>query len=274
MKTHPFTRPTVIAAVEFLRSMLSQAQFDMLLVRLGLDNEIQLGESKSVPKKAALLASAVTRDATRVIDTIDGPLTLAEATVRSAVDALAMGYEIQEQGRFLRGLALDGYTVTWDENPPKPVLRASLPAEVDLPAADDELHQLLRQANFSTSWGHLDQAIDAHTRGDWAAANSQIRTFLEGLLNEISSSLDPQARSSENHRAYLAARGFLSKARNEWTDDGKNYINGLFKMLHTDGSHPGCVRTLVNSCRLSTHVRDAPHLRNAAHVRNAARAGR
>ena len=27
--------------------------------------------------------------------------------------------------------------------------------------------------------------------------------------------------------------------RNEWTQDGKNYINGLFKMLHTEGSHPG-----------------------------------
>lgn len=23
------------------------------------------------------------------------------------------------------------------------------------------------------------------------------------------------------------------------TADGKNFLNGLFKMLHTDGSHPG-----------------------------------
>lgn len=37
----------------------------------------------------------------------------------------------------------------------------------------------------------------------------------------------------------LAARGFLSINRNEWTSDGKHYLNGLFKMLHADGSHPG-----------------------------------
>lgn len=35
------------------------------------------------------------------------------------------------------------------------------------------------------------------------------------------------------------AIGFLAVDRNEWTQDGKNYFNGLFKMLHTDGSHPG-----------------------------------
>lgn len=44
---------------------------------------------------------------------------------------------------------------------------------------------------------------------------------------------------SENRRAILAERGFLSKDRNEWTADGKNYVKGLFKMLHTDGSHLG-----------------------------------
>ncbi|WNO54117.1 hypothetical protein [Stakelama saccharophila] len=37
----------------------------------------------------------------------------------------------------------------------------------------------------------------------------------------------------------LANKGFLATDRNEWTQDGKNFINGLFKMLHTDGSHPG-----------------------------------
>jgi hypothetical protein len=63
------------------------------------------------------------------------------------------------------------------------------------------------------------------------------------LLSDIASHIDPQKSaelaSSENRRAWLAERGFLSSSRNEWTNDGKNYLNGLFKMLHTDGSHPG-----------------------------------
>jgi len=39
--------------------------------------------------------------------------------------------------------------------------------------------------------------------------------------------------------AALAGFAPLAETRNEWTQDGKSYINGLFKMLHTDGSHPG-----------------------------------
>lgn len=243
MKSHPFTRPTIVAAIEFLGEMLTQAKFDQLAVRLKLDDEIPLGSAKSVTAKSALLARIVNQRATQIVSTLDGPVTLAEAAVREAVGVTVPQYAKAEQERFLRGLALNGYVVSWDEDARTPLLRAALPSEVDLPAADDEVHQLLKQFEFSVPLGHLDQAIDAHTRGDWAAANSQIRTFLEGLLSDIASHIDPKKAaelpSSENRRAWLAERGFLSINRNEWTSDGKNYLNGLFKMLHTDGSHPG-----------------------------------
>jgi hypothetical protein len=242
MKVRPFTRPTVVAAIEFLGEMLTQAKFDQLAVRLGLDDEIPQGPAKSVAAKCALLARLVNQRAAQIVSTLDGPMTLAEAAVREAVGVTIPRYAKTEQERFLRGLALDGYVVSW-EDARTPLLRAALPGEIDLPAADDEVHQLLKQFDFTVSLGHLDQAIDAHTRGDWAAANSQIRTFLEGLLNDIALRVDSQKAaalaSSENRRAWLAERGFLSSNRNEWTNDGKNYLNGLFKMLHTDGSHPG-----------------------------------
>ncbi len=242
MKIHPFTRPTVVAAIEFLGEKFTQANFDLLVIRLGLDDEIPLGAAKSVTARSALLARIVTQRATQVISTLSGAMTLAEAAVREAVGTTVPRHNKAEQERFLRGLALDGYVVSWDEDTRTPLLRAALPGEVELPEADDEVHQLLKQFGFTVPLGHLDQAIDAHTRGDWAAANSQIRTFLEGLLSDIASHIDPQANelpSSENRRAWLAERGFLSSSRNEWTGDGKNYLNGLFKMLHTDGSHPG-----------------------------------
>jgi hypothetical protein len=243
MKVHPFTRPTVVAAIEFLGEMLTQAKFDQLVVRLGLDDEIPLGPAKSVTAKSALLARIVNQRATQVVSTLNGPMTLSEAAVREAVGATIAQYTKAEQERLLRGLAFDGYVVSWDEDTRTPLLRVALPGEVDLPTADDEVHQLLKQFGFTVPLGHLDQAIDAHTRGDWAAANSQIRTFLEGLLSDIASHINPQKAaelpSSENRRAWLAERGFLSTNRNEWTNDGKNYLNGLFKMLHTDGSHPG-----------------------------------
>lgn len=243
MKTHPFTHPTIVAAVEFVGEVLTQAKFDQLMVRLSLDNEIPFGPAKSVIAKSALLARVVNQRATQVINTLNGQMTLAEATVREAVEVTNPSCTKVEQERFLRGLALDGYVVTWNDEARIPLLRAALPDEVDLPAADDEVHQLLKQLGFTVPLGHLDQAIDAHTRGDWAAANSQIRTFLEGLLSDIASHIDPLQvagmPSSENRRSWLAEKGFLSVGRNEWTSDGKNYLNGLFKMLHTDGSHPG-----------------------------------
>jgi len=122
-------------------------------------------------------------------------------------------------------------------------LRMALPPEVDLPATDDEVHRLLKERNFAITLRHLELAIEAHTRGDWEAANGQIRTFLESLLNELANSVRPAeimpTSTSENKRALLAHAGFLSKQRVEWSEDGKNYVNGLFKMLHTEGSHPG-----------------------------------
>ncbi|UVA79986.1 hypothetical protein [Pandoraea commovens] len=243
MKAYPFTRPTIIAAVEFLAQILTQAKFDQLVVRLGLDDEIPLGPARSVTAKSAALARLVNQRATQIVGTLDGPVTLAEASVREAVRVTMPQYESAEQEHLLRGLALDGYVVSWGESARTPLLRAALPGEVDLPAADDEVHQLLKQFRFTVPLGHLDQAIDAHARGDWAAANSQIRTFLEGLLSDIASHIDQQKAatltSSENRRSWLAQIDFLSSSRNEWTNDGKNYFNGLFKMLHTDGSHPG-----------------------------------
>lgn len=243
MRTSPFTRPTVVAAIEFLEKRLTQAQFDQLVVRLGVDDAIPLGPAKSVAAKSALLAQLVTKRGTQVVSTLEGPLTLAEAAVREAVTVALPQGGIVAQERFQRGLALDGHLVTWSEDRGIPSLRAALPNEVDLPAADDEVHQLLKRFGFAIPLGHLDQAIDAHTRGDWAAANSQIRTFLEGLISAIAECIDPtkfaELATAENRRAWLAEKGFLSVQRNEWTSDGKNFVNGLFRMLHTDGSHPG-----------------------------------
>lgn len=245
MRQNHFTRPTVTAAVALLDARMSQAEFDHLVLRLGLEQHIPSNTSISVSKKAAQMGRLVMTQGTQQVQTLDGTVTLAEAAVREAV-ALTMRSDSPgpEQERLVRALALDGFVIEWsDDSRTPPLLRAALPGDVDLPATDDEVHQLLKHFGFVTALGHLDQAIEAHTRGDWAAANSQTRTFIESLFEQIAQHIDPAeaaaAGSSENRRAWLAERGFLSKQRNEWTNDGKNYINGLFKMLHTEGSHPG-----------------------------------
>lgn len=225
--------------------ILSQAKFDQLILRLAQEAHIPPDASVSVPKKAVQLWRLILSNGTDLVSTLDGTVTLTEAAVREAVGLIDGGRNPRvEQQRLIRALGLDGFVVEWNTSrSDAPLLRTALPEEVDLPNADDEVHLLLKYFEFKVSLGHLDQAIEAHTRGDWAAANSQIRTFTESLFEQIAHYIDPEkaaaAGSSENRRAWLAENGFLSKVRNEWTNDGKNFVNGLFKMLHTEGSHPG-----------------------------------
>ena len=74
----------------------------------------------------------------------------------------------------------------------------------------------------------------------------RLRTFLENLFNELSVRLDTSKGSdpslnSESRRSRLAAIAgpFFLESLGEWSNDGKNFVNGIFKRLHPEGSHPG-----------------------------------
>ena len=140
---------------------------------------------------------------------------------------------------FVRALERAGYLVEDGQ------LRRTLPEALDLPAADDEVHVLLNRYNLATPLGHLDQTIDSHARGNWAAANGQARSFLESLLDEIACLTVPGAPQGQNQgearREALANSNppFLSVNLNEWGNQGKNLVNGVFKRLHPQGAHPG-----------------------------------
>lgn len=244
MRQGPFSRPTVIAATELFEQH-TQARFNQAVLRLGLEHDVSQDTSVSVGKKIAVLGKIVVARANQVLQTIDGPVTLAEGVVREAAQLVQPNSTDALHTDFLRGLARDGFILV---SPPanscqRASIRAALPGEIQLPATDDEVHHLLKQFGFATPLGHLDQAIDAHTRGDWAACNGQLRVFMEGLLDDIARYINsPQALqlpTAENRRAMLATELFLDVSSNEWSGDGKNYINGLFKMLHTQGAHPG-----------------------------------
>lgn len=240
MRSSPFTRPTLIAAVELLEQH-TQARFNQVVLRLGLENEISSSTNISVAKKCDLLGRIVVQHSDGLLDTLDGSMTLGEAVIRQAIQLVQPDLLHPQQTAFVRGLARDGYVLNWNDLGQDASLRAALPEEVLLPETGDEVHQLLKSFGFATPLGHLDQAIEAHTRGDWAACNGQLRTFLESLFDDIARRVwhEDVGQSAENRRALLAEAGFLSITRNEWTQDGKNYVNGLIKMLHSEGSHPG-----------------------------------
>jgi len=191
MRAKPFSRPTVIAAAEFLEGH-KQAQFNQLVTRLGLENEISAHASISMAKKCDMLARIVVQRPDEVLDALDGTMTLAEAVVREAVRLIKPGSTSGGPPTLDRRGAPAGYVVTFECRGIDPLLRAALPDEIELPAMDDEVHQLLKSFQFTTPLGHLDHSIEAHTRGDWAACNSQLRTFLESLFDHLAATAAPQ----------------------------------------------------------------------------------
>ncbi|WP_202800236.1 hypothetical protein [Pontibacter sp. BAB1700] len=113
---------------------------------------------------------------------------------------------------------------------------------------ENELVRMLTKFNFNTAKGHLEQAIENHSIGNWAGANGQFRTYMESLLIEISNKLIPSRTCTNIGDAinWLSNPAILSpvllhKNLNEVPETGLNfpYVNGLWKRLHPTGSHPG-----------------------------------
>ncbi|ARB26474.1 MULTISPECIES: hypothetical protein [Pseudomonas] len=242
-----FTRQTLLAASDFIEKAGTNAGFDLMVQRLDLDQWVPSGSELSVPKKRVVFNQTLLARAELVFWAREGQMTHGEALVREAVRLMSSPPVLADQEPFERCLARDGFTVTWDAGDcgrgTPPWLRRSLPQNVDLPAGDDLVHLHLKHFGFARSCGHLDQAIDAHTRGDWASANAQIRTFMESLILEIATQIAsaelPPNPSLNNGFQALTKCEFLSENRAEWNQDGKGMLNGLMKMLHSDGSHKG-----------------------------------
>ena len=121
-----------------------------------------------------------------------------------------------------------------------------LPENIQLAEKGDELNSLLESFDFTVPKGHLDQALNAHTRSDWAAANAQMRPFIEGLFDLIAALLvgetQPLPPTSQGKRELLAKLDppFFLPSLNEWEiGDKGGFIQGFWRRLHPQGSHPG-----------------------------------
>ena len=136
--------------------------------------------------------------------------------------------------QFEHYLKKDGYLLT--ENS----IRASLPSQIPLVETEDRLVEILKTRGFDIALGHYEQALAAHGRGEWAAANAQLRSFVEEFFNKIHSLINAgNATQSQARKAELANIGFFSKEYNEFLHNGTGFVEGFWKRLHPEGSHPG-----------------------------------
>jgi hypothetical protein len=236
-----FSRKTLIAAIKVLERM-THAEFSEYMLELSPDLLQEVGdEPLALRKRLNNLVQLLDNLPDRQLD--DGELLrdalVAKAAARVPPETNWVGTpneRSKEVEAFVRALDLDGFALS------EGAIQSALPVDLGLPETQNEIDRLLQKYGMEVPRGHLDQALNAHARGDWAAANSQLRSFVEGLLDEIAVKLDPSASavpSGHQRRERLAALGFLSGDLNEWNGQGTGFVNGLMKRLHPQGAHPG-----------------------------------
>lgn len=239
-----FSRRTVLAATDLLENA-GHAHITRFLLEYGLENHVA---GPSMRDRASGTArylienpEALGEDGQNLTDTV------VEALVSGAIRSF-VGYDghfdyprfCERHSALNRALERDGFTAEDGH------LRRALPQALDLPLADDEVHALLNQFDFGVALGHLNQAIAAHSRGDWAAANAQLRAFVEGLLDSIAETVGKHLGAAvpppgNQRRIWLAQLDppFFLPGLNEWTGQGTGFLEGFLRRLHPHGAHPG-----------------------------------
>ena len=91
------------------------------------------GRRSASPRSATSLGASSCSAPDQVLATLDGTLTLGEAMVREAIQLLRAEPGLPLEQALRRGLARDGYVVSFDDDGHDPMLRAALPDEVQLP---------------------------------------------------------------------------------------------------------------------------------------------
>lgn len=249
-----FSRRTIVAATDWMAHW-TRPEIDSLAIKFDLEKV--MGRSSKADRANALARHLLGHpDAS----TEDGE-NLTDAIISEIVDAAISASRNRHFGKFdfdhfrqmfpelHRALERDGFTVQDGQ------LRRALPEALGLPKADDLVHELLNRFGFQVSKTHLDQGITAHSRGDWAAANAQFRTFIESLFNEIAQHLAgdaPVPPPGYERRKWLASRNppFFLRELNEWEDESKGFLQACFRRLHPAGSHPGLSDEIDSTFRL------------------------
>lgn len=126
-------------------------------------------------------------------------------------------------------------------------LKYHVPQSVNIPLSKEEIFVLLDKYKFTTPLGHLRQAMSNHENGKWASANSQLRTYVESLFHEMAENIYGEEhiksiKSDHLKKAELSKTNppIFDTSLNEWdTGNSTGFINGFWKRLHPEGSHPG-----------------------------------
>ncbi|PKI06712.1 hypothetical protein CXF78_09015 [Shewanella sp. 11B5] len=154
-------------------------------------------------------------------------------------------YSGYEHTGLVNALEKDGFELT------ETSVRKSLPSQIPLAESEDNLVRILKKRNFNIALGHYEQAIAAHGRGEWAAANAQFRSFVEEFFNRVHTLINAgSATDTQQRKIELAKSGFFDAHYNEFLYNGTGFVEGFWKRLHPQGSHPGLSEQADSTFRL------------------------
>ncbi|MGD6779964.1 hypothetical protein ACQCT3_11800 [Sutcliffiella horikoshii] len=233
-----FSRATIMDIMYLLKDLNTHATIDTYAFRYGLE-EIAIGSNKDQkvlniarhlinnPQLPGLLSNNLMYE---IVEDVIGN------TTSNPYHFNSFENEFVNYPQLRRLLLKDGFVIQEGK------LIRTFETEIDFNKNETLLHQLLNKYNFNVAKGHYDQASNAFNRGDWAACNSQLRSYVEDLLNKIAENITGSTFTS-SHSAKIA----LSKCNppifyrnlNEWLDDGQGYFETFWKRLHPQGPHPG-----------------------------------
>ena len=241
-----FSRITIESAIELADELLDfsnkyngRAEVERFLLRFNLDNVVpDPGDFRPGPRITLLLNYLYTHDDEK------GPLgaNLVYEIIEYITERQTKRYRYNPKLLKLESYLkqLDGYRIN-DDGKLEPIL----PESMQLAEKNDELRTLLDKFGFSTAKGHLNQATSCFARGDWPAANGQLRTFIESLFNSIADALVANLSPNSNQKWEAISQinpPFFSPELNEWrkpNDNKQTFVPGFWSRLHPMGPHPG-----------------------------------
>lgn len=223
--TFPFSSPTIAALIKAINQGYTKAKIGTLLLEVNADR----WDPKAGPNKETRLQGAL--DAMRE----SGEEEASKSVLRLAATVLNEGAGdgpfSHEAGWFepLRGaLAADG----WEYDAEKHQLVSTVPG-ITVATETTTLEKCLRALGNEEAAGHYRQALEAFGTGNWASANSQLRSLLESLLPSLAEIVaGKRPKDVQGAIDILQANDFLVEGEN-------SALRGLWSLSQPRGSHPG-----------------------------------
>lgn len=233
-----FSRATIMDVMSLFGNMNTHVTLDTYAYRYGLE-EIAIGSSKE---------QRVVAIGRYLINNPQAPGILSDNLMYEIVEdiinrAVSNDYyfdpetnEFRNYPQLRRLLLKDGFAINNDK------LIRIISSDLDFHNNETLLETLLIKYNFDVAKGHYNQASNAFNRGDWAACNSQLRSYVEELLNKLSEKVTgtiPQSSQAAKVALVGCNPPIFYRELNEWLDNGQGFFETFWKRLHPQGPHPG-----------------------------------